>query len=170
MEFVILDRNTQERLLFYDPGSRLALGRDDGGCGVGPSAESRSTRLLFCRGLRGRFALRRRLTLRSASRDRSKLRSVCFTILCLQRTAPRWAAHGMTLQRCVMRKAHSGPTTKCFLRRRTEKPLPGAVKRTWGAFHPALLRFWSIFPGFAHAMYAKDRVAVWMRRNSVRLW
>jgi len=29
MEFVILDRNTQERLLFYDPGSRVALGRED---------------------------------------------------------------------------------------------------------------------------------------------
>ncbi len=38
------------------------------------------------------------LAKRSANRDRFKLRSVRFTIPCLRRTAPRCAAHGMTLK------------------------------------------------------------------------
>ena len=173
MEFVILERNTQERLLFYDPGSRLALGRDD-------EAEAHKVSRRKAKGPqsppdkmddvslgippKGRRRTRRRPGL--AKREPGSFQTQVSVFYDPMSAAHR-AAHGMTLRRCGMRKAHSGPTTKCLLRRRTEKPLPGAVKRTWGAFHSASLRFWSIFPGFAHAMYAKTRVAVWTRRNSV---
>jgi len=47
-----------------------------------------------------------------------------------------------------MRKAHSGPTTKCFLRRQTEKPWGGKADLGRGSlrFAPILVHF----PGFAH--------------------
>jgi len=50
-----------------------------------------------------------------------------------------------TLRRCAMGKAHSGLTTKCFLRRRTKKPLPGGGKADLGRvslrFAPILVHF-----------------------------
>ena len=51
------------------------------------------------------------------------------------RSAAR-AAHRMALRRCVRRKARSGPTTKCLLRRRTESLCRGRQSGLGARFTP----------------------------------
>ena len=146
LSWIVTCRNAS----FFTIPARASLGRDDGGCGVGPSADSRVTRLPFCRGFAGPFALRRRLTFRPglAKREPGSFQtqiSVFYDLPCLQHTALRGARDDAA----AMRNAQSAFRADDEVFPEATKPLPGAVKRTWRAFHSALLRFWSIFPGFA---------------------
>jgi len=153
---------------------------EEGGCGAEPSAGSRATRLPFCRGFAEPLALRRRLTLRasvSSSRPcEARAGIVPNSGQCVLRSpvcsAPLRGSRGAQDGAAAMRKAQSAfrADDEVSPEATNGEPLLRAAKRIWGAFHSASLRFWSIFPGFAHPMYAKNPVAVWTRRNSVRLW
>ena len=179
MEFVILDRNTQERLLFYDPGSRLALGRDDRPRRIRLAAARRKARKAprqngrrvardSAEGPTPHFAVVQ--ALRSASRDRFQTQvSVFYDPVS---AAPRSAMGGARDDAAAMRNAQSAL-------RADDEVSPEATNGSLcrgrqcgiGArFTPLCSDFGPFSPVSLTRCMQKGRVAVWTRRYSVRLW